>query len=122
MLVISLIKWWYGPGWVLTYKRLLSRLNDILSSFSIVALLKTLFSPWKQIVSESGANTSIDAKMRIMVDNLVSRMIGFFVRFFVILAALFLLLISLIYSVLEVLLWPLLPILPAAVFILAGGL
>lgn len=87
-------------------------------SFSIGILIGTLFSPWKQIISLPGK--SLDAKFRALVDNFVSRIIGFFVRFIVLLAALFLTAVTGIFGFISAVTWPLLPI--GALYFLIRGL
>ncbi len=77
--------------------------------FSVRILLRTLFAPWKRIVTSPGA--SFDAHLRAFLDNLVSRFVGFFVRFFVLFAAGISLIFLCFIGVLELVVWPLLPLL-----------
>ena len=70
-------------------------------------LLRTLFAPWRRIVSSPGR--SFDAKVKAVLDNLISRIIGSFVRVMVLVVAALLMLISFVTAVFLVLVWPLLP-------------
>lgn len=54
---------------------------------------------------------SLDAKIRDALDNFVSRCVGFVVRFTVLLTALVGMLISFIFGIAAMLLWPVLPLL-----------
>lgn len=116
MIFLELLRWWYGPGWVQAFNNIGERFNKIARIFAIPTLLKTLFSPWKRIMTTNAKG--IDAMMRAMVDNLVSRTVGFMVRSTVLWTAVFLLGGSLIYGVLLVIVWPLVPVLIAFFFIL----
>ena len=77
--------WWYVKGWVEAWKTALSWVTKVQREFSALVLLQTLFSPWKQIITLPGK--SLDEKFKAMIDNLVSRVIGFVVRFLVLLVA-----------------------------------
>ena len=79
-----------------------------MNSFSVVQLLRTLVQPWRRIVTYPGA--SLDAKVKAKLDNLISRAIGFVVRFSVLLAAVLTLAVVAILTVVEVIIWPLLPL------------
>lgn len=117
MLAISLIKWWYTRGWITVFEDLKKRSRSILTEYSVTTLIKTLFSPWRRIVSLPGR--SLQEKFFAAIDNLISRFIGFFVRLIVLIFAWLLVLIILIVSVIELIIWPLLP--PAAVILLVIG-
>jgi hypothetical protein len=108
MLVFDFFGWWYGRGWGLTVQALKRRLGAISANFSVGQLLKTLFSPWRRIITYPGA--SLQARFRAWGDNLFSRIIGFFVRFFVLLAAALTLAIVGVLSLLQIIVWPLLPL------------
>jgi hypothetical protein len=121
MVALSLLQWWYGHGWLSAVEHSEQRLKNTYRLFSIPILLRTLFSPWRRIITTPGA--SIGDHIRAAVDNAVSRMIGFIVRLIVLLTAGLLLLLASILSLLELLSWPLIPLavigLPIAVGVLA---
>lgn len=106
-MIIELLRWWYGAGWLRAISRIKTRTASVLHAFSTGTLLKTLFAPWKRI---QYTGRSFDAKVQALVDNFVSRMIGFIVRLFVLIAAGLLAAGSLVISVLIVLVWPLVPV------------
>ena len=54
---------------------------------------------------------SLDAQMRAMLDNLISRCVGFSILFFVIIGALVGMLGALVASISMVIIWPLVPVL-----------
>jgi hypothetical protein len=108
-MIIELLRWWYGPGWVLAWRRIGVRNRNVSHAFSAPILLQTLFSPWKRIVS-TGAK-GIDQQFRAAMDNLVSRTIGFFVRLMVLIAAAVMLTGTFLLSLAIVLVWPFVPLL-----------
>ena len=107
-MLIEMLRWWYGPGWSLAFKRISVRTKNVSHAFSAPTLIKTLFAPWKRI---QYSGKSIDAKMQAMVDNLVSRVVGFTVRFAVLIAAFFMITGSFVIGVSIVIIWPLVPVL-----------
>jgi len=78
-------------------------------SFSIGILLRTLFAPWKMIVTPPGR--SLDDKFRAALDNLVSRTVGFFVRIFSLISAMVLLIGALLIGAVAAVAWPFIPVL-----------
>jgi hypothetical protein len=117
MLVIGFIQWWYGPGWREAGQGILNRIRSTYLNFSIPILLRTMFEPWRRIVSPSQG--SLGMKMRAALDNLVSRFVGFGVRLCALLAALVLIVLNLIIGGIIFVLWPLLPLL--SILMVAGG-
>jgi hypothetical protein len=107
--------WWYGPGWLQAWRDSLVWADRVQRAFSVDVLLKTLFSPWKRIVSLPGR--SLDEKFRAAVDNLVSRIIGFFVRVIVLMAAFVMMAVSLLAGIVLAILWPLIPFLAVGLII-----
>lgn len=110
--------WWYGVGWADISQRVGARVVGVWQLFSIDILLRTLFSPWKRIVAAPGK--SLDAIFRSMIDNTVSRFVGFFARIFVLFAALILTSLAAIIGLIMVLFWPLLPL--AVIYALYRGI
>lgn len=107
-MIIELLRWWYGPGWIQSFRRINTRTAGVAHAFSAGTLLKTLFAPWKRI---QYTGKSFDAKMQAMMDNLVSRTVGFTVRLLVLITAVVMIAGSLVLSVSIVVAWPLVPIL-----------
>lgn len=107
-MIIELLRWWYGPGWILAFKRIGSRTAGVANAFSADTLLKTLFAPWKRI---QYSGKSFDAKMRAILDNLVSRTVGFTVRIIVLVSAVVMIAGSLALSTAIAVMWPLVPLL-----------
>jgi len=86
--------------------------------FSVPILLRTLFAPWKRIVSYPGS--SLDAKIRALIDNMVSRAVGFVVRILVLLTALIMEALAGSLGVLWIIVWPCIPLL--GIVLLAKGI
>lgn len=106
-MLFEFFAWWYGPGWVQAWRDSLVWTQKVQRAFSVDVLLKTLFSPWKRIVSLPGR--SLDEKFRAAIDNLVSRVIGFFVRLMVLIVAFVMMAATLVAGVALAALWPLVP-------------
>ena len=115
MLVFSLFLWWYGRGWLAVIKNLRNMLRGISRLFSVPQLLRTLLAPWRRIISYPGA--SLDAKLRAYGDNIVSRAIGFVVRLIVLLTASVISFLAVIFGIVSIIAWPLVPISVVALII-----
>ncbi|MGY4893619.1 MAG: hypothetical protein ACO1N2_02925 [Candidatus Saccharimonadota bacterium] len=118
MFLVGLISWWYGRGWVGQWKRIALRFSATLEFFSIGQLLSTLFAPFRQISATSSTNGTIGAAFRAFVDQLISRIVGAFVRFFTVLAGLVAIIFQALYELVIMIAWWFLPLLPIAGFVL----
>jgi hypothetical protein len=118
MLVVAFLQWWYGPGWRDASNRLTMRMQRTYLSFSVPILLRTLFEPWRRIVTTP--NNSLQAKFRALIDNTVSRFIGLSVRLLTLFVACALLVIYAVLGGILLLLWPVLPL--AGPVLIVGGL
>jgi hypothetical protein len=105
--MVAFIQWWYGPGWRDAADRLAGRSRSIYLNFSLPVLLKTLFSPWRRIITPPGS--SMQQKLRAVADNAISRAVGFTMRLSLLIAAVVLLVLNLVFGCLFLIAWPLLP-------------
>ena len=121
MFIVGLFSWWYGAGWLRCMAAVRGGLANIYDYFSLDLLLRTLFSPFRQI-SAGGVRGPIGVQLRAMLDNLISRVIGAFVRTVVIIFGTIALLISCLVGLLRIMLWPFIPVLPVVfvIFALSG--
>jgi hypothetical protein len=108
MLFLEFFKWWYGAGWAQAAKGAVGLVKKVELSFSVSVLIRTLFAPWKMIITPPGR--SFDDKMRAFLDNLVSRTVGFFVRIFSLIAALVLISGAAVMGLMIAFFWPLIPV------------
>lgn len=108
MLVLSFFSWWYGRGWKQVLDSFGPRLQGVMDNFSVSQLFRTLFAPWRRIISYPGSN--IEERFRAWGDNLFSRIVGFVVRSVVLLAALLVIVLVAALTVIELAVWPLLPL------------
>jgi hypothetical protein len=118
VLPLDFLAWWYGTGWLTIMRNAQKRLLKTARMFSLPILLRTLFAPWRRIITYPGA--SFDAHMRALFDNLVSRAVGFTVRIFVLIAAAVVLSVVGLVVFIEIIAWPLIPV--AIVVALIKGL
>jgi hypothetical protein len=118
MLAAQFFVWWYGEGWRSQARAGQRRLTRTARTFSAPLLLRTLFAPWRRVVTDPGAG--LDAKLRAMGDNLVSRAVGFTVRIFVLLTAGIMLFVMSVVAIVELVAWPFVPL--AIVFGIVRGL
>jgi len=84
------------------------RLRGVMNAFSVRQLLRTLFAPWRRIITYPGA--SLEDRFRAWGDNLFSRVIGLVVRLFVLFAAAVTLALVALLNAAELVIWPLLPV------------
>jgi hypothetical protein len=114
---IAFFSWWYGNGWQQVVNSFKPRIRTIAENFSVRQLLRTLFAPWRRIITQPGR--SLEARFRAAIDNAFSRCVGFVVRLGVLLAALVCVVVVVLLSLIEIIVWPLLP-LAVPGFIIAG--
>lgn len=101
-----LLTWWYGQGWLWALEQVKLQLQGIGKIFAVKVLIQTWFAPWKQITSQANFSNFFQA----MIDNLVSRFIGGFVRTIMLFVALLWALVTLIFGTIFIVIWPLLPL------------
>lgn len=118
MFLVGLISWWYGRGWIEQWRRVLKRFKATLDFFSVGQLMSTLFAPFRQISASPGSDGSFGSAMRGMVDKLISRCIGAFVRLGTIIFGLVVILFQAVYVAVMMIVWWFLPLLPVAGLIL----
>lgn len=87
-----------------------------MDEFSVELLVSTLFSPWKRITSMPGRN--IHDRISALIDNLISRIIGFIVRVIVIISAVFSFILVAAAGFIQIIVWPVLPLAVLAMLIL----
>lgn len=121
MTAMMFLKWWYGSGWMWLGSIYKERMADLSRNFSVSILLRTLFAPWKQLQTKATLRNFMQA----VVDNTVSRLIGFIIRTFVLLAAsLTAIFMSFVFAVMFVI-WAFIPIavvvLPFATLLFGGS-
>jgi hypothetical protein len=112
MLLVGFFQWWYGAGWrgqVLRIGETMITTNDW---FSIQLLFKTFFAPFRQISANESGN-DINSRFRAWGDRMFSRIIGAFMRFFMIIFGVLALIVVMIISGVRLVLWPIFPLIPA---------
>lgn len=120
MLFIGLFSWWYGAGWLQLAQRAMARIAGMLDFFSVGLLLKTLFSPYRQI-SVGRVNGPLGVQLRAWGDLQISRVIGAMVRLAVIIFGLIATLLMVVAAVALLVLWPFVPLLPIAAGLVVFG-
>ena len=112
MFIVGLLQWWYGAGWINRLQLAKIGLFKTSDFFSVNILIKTLFAPFRQISASSGVSDTIGEKMRAAFDKLFSRIIGAIVRTGMIFIGMIALFVNLIFIVINLILWPIIPALP----------
>jgi hypothetical protein len=97
MFLVGLLSWWYGRGWIAQWRHVAERWMATVQFFS---------------------SASPAVAIRAFFDQLISRIIGAFVRFFTILAGVIVIILQVMYSIAIMALWWILPTLPVVGFIL----
>lgn len=118
MFVVGLLGWWYSAGWRDRIRMIGERLAKSYDLFSLDLLIKTLFSPFRQI-SAGKVRGSFAVQIQAFFDRLLSRLIGAFVRTIILIIGSLWITILAIIGLIESLIWlfvPLLPIVGAVLF------
>jgi hypothetical protein len=95
-----------------------SLIDEVWHGFSIKYLINTLIQPWKRDITIP-INPSLQDYFKSFIDNLVSRVVGFVVRFFTILAGFLSIVILSLGFVITIITWYLLPIIFVLSFVKA---
>lgn len=111
MIVWAIVAWWYTDGWRQCRERVVGRVDATLDYFSIGLLLRTLFSPFRQI-SAGGVRGPLGVQFQALIDRLFSRLIGGVLRLFIILIGGFVILLNIFIGLLLVVTWLFVPLLP----------
>lgn len=111
MFLVGIFQWWYGSGWLRHLKLSYIGILRIADLFSIGLLLKTLFNPFRQI-SAAEVDGPLPVQMSAFFDRLFSRAIGGVVRTATIFIGLFVILVRVVWTLISMIIWSLLPILP----------
>ncbi|MBA3757560.1 hypothetical protein H0X09_01730 [Candidatus Saccharibacteria bacterium] len=108
VMLFEFLRWWYGPGWLDAGQKAVGLVVGTQKAFSAGVLLRTLFSPWKQIVTLPGR--SLNDKLKASLDNLISRVVGFFARALALLFGLVLTALAALFGLIATTAWPVLPL------------
>lgn len=119
MQVLALVSWWYGLGWLDQASLVRQRFARATDRYSLSLLLRTLFSPFKQLDAYGGGSGPLDARLRAWLDRLISRLIGAMIRSFMIIVGVIVLVFELIVAVVRLAIWPVIPVLPILGLVLA---
>ncbi len=118
MLILEFFGWWYTSGWKKLLVEIAGQIKRLWYVFSVPTLLKTLFAPWKRIVTVPGK--TLQDRLRAVGDNIISRLVGLVVRIFVIIAAIVVISVVTALGLAVFVIWPLVP--PGTIVIFARGL
>jgi len=118
MFLVGILSWWYGRGWLGQWRRVSGRWRATVEYFSIGQLMATLFAPFRQISASPANAANPVTAIKALFDQLVSRVVGGFVRFFTIIAGCIVITLQVIYESVIMIFWWLIPALPIAGFIL----
>jgi hypothetical protein len=112
MLFVSLMRWWYGLGWLDQVKLVRLRFGRTADFFSIGLSLRNLGQPFKQIDADRSKKGSLDVIFRAMFDQLFSRFMGVVVRSILIIIGCVALTLEALVGGLRLAVWPLVPLAP----------
>lgn len=111
MFIVGLLGWWYGAGWRERVRMIGARLLRIFDYFSLDLLVKTWFSPFRQI-GAGQVQGGLPEQLKAFGDRLVSRMIGAAVRTIMIIVGVIMLSVMAIAGLIESIIWMIIPLLP----------
>lgn len=117
MFIVGFFSWWYGPGWLQRFAIAKQHIASFFDYFSIDLLIKTYFSPFRQI-SAGGVTGPIAVQLRAFVDQLISRIIGSVVRTFMIIIGIVTITVTIVVEAIKIVGWGLIPLIPVIGFVL----
>jgi hypothetical protein len=117
MFIVGIFSWWYGRGWRQRATRLGDKLSGTIDYFSIDLLLRTFFSPFRQI-SAGKVRGPLGVQLRAFFDRLISRIIGAMIRFTMIIMGCVAIVVYAVFGVILLLGWAAVPLIPVAGLVL----
>lgn len=121
MFIMGFLSWWYGMGWRGRVVRLREKIASTVDYFSIDLLLRTFFSPFRQI-SAGKTNGPLNLQLHAFFDRLISRAIGAMVRLVMIIVGILAILLYSIVGAIMLVLWAVVPLTPfIGVFLFITG-
>lgn len=109
MFLVGILSWWYKNGWADQIQTMKDRLESSADFFSVGQLVMTIFAPFRQI-SAGTVSGSIGDKLRAFLDRTISRFVGAAVRIFMIIFGLTTILLQIIFGVIVIVIWPIIPL------------
>src|SRR3990167_4520908 len=106
MLILAMFQWWYSDGWRTLAAKIKTFLVSVVNSFSVPTLIRTLGQPWRQIVAYRDPNQNLQQRMRNVVDNIVSRLVGLMIRSMTLVAALVVVSLGSLVGLVSLVVWP----------------
>jgi hypothetical protein len=107
--ILSYFIWHYSLALKDIYNLILHFLEFIYHFFSIKVLSKTLFSPWRKLDEPYKGGLNVSLFFETFVVNVIMRVVGFFMRFFIIIVGFACLLLTVLGGVASYIVWILLP-------------
>lgn len=117
MLFVSLLRWWYGDGWRRRARIISTQIDGVIDYFSIDLLIKTFFSPFRQI-SAGRVDGPLGVQLRAFADRLISRLIGAMIRSVLLVLGAIAIAAQVVFGGIVLLGWAFVPLLPVAGIIL----
>lgn len=111
MVIVGMLSWWYTSGWRQVFAGISRRFVGLFDYFSIDLLIKTLFSPYRQI-SAGRVNGPLGMQLRAFLDRLLSRIIGAVLRTIVMFIGIFTLTFVGLAGLIQLIFWAIIPVLP----------
>lgn len=112
MFLVGALSWWYGYGWKQRFFHAKQNIDALVDYFSIDLLIKTLFSPYRQI-SAGQVNGPIGVRWQAFLDRTISRVIGSIVRTMIIVVGSIAITVYVLFEICLVVTWIFVPLLPA---------
>lgn len=109
--------WHYGRGTVETIIVFKDFLFFVPRFFSIGTLLKTLFSPFQRLKEHYEGGLELGALAEVLIVNLIMRLLGFFVRSFVIILGILSFLLTIVLEIFLFVVYLVLPLILAFFFV-----
>lgn len=107
--MITYLSWWYFIQPINIFNAVLITTSKTFNTFSVKQLFLTFFAPWKRDVLYV-ENPSLQARFKIFISNMISRLIGAIARFFVIIIGIFCGTLVFLFGIIILIIWLCLPI------------
>lgn len=116
-LILSYFIWHYTTALKDLFNHACNFLWFIFHFFSISVLFKTLFSPWQKLNETYKGGFNLNAIFETFVVNILMRIVGFFIRFFMIVAGIISWVLTFLILLAVFALWLVLPLIITVLFI-----